>query len=83
MVENKTDLAIKTYEQLNSEFKNGSYNAKAILKEGLIYYNADKDDLAIAKFKKVAADFPKTPEALDAVATARLIYKNFRFCRSF
>ena len=28
----------------------------------------------MTKFKKVAADFPKTPEALEAVATARLIY---------
>jgi tetratricopeptide (TPR) repeat protein len=40
----------------------------------LIYYNSDKDDLALTKFKKVAADFPKTPEALEAVSTARLIY---------
>jgi TolA-binding protein len=42
----------------------------------LVYYNSDKDELALAKFKKVAADFPKTPEALEAVSTARLIYVN-------
>jgi TolA-binding protein len=74
VAESKTDLAIKTYDQLLSEYKNGSYASKAILKEGLVYYNANKDELAIAKFKKVAADFPKTPEALEAVTTARLIY---------
>jgi outer membrane protein assembly factor BamD (BamD/ComL family) len=40
----------------------------------LIYYNAQKDEQAITKFKKIAAEYPRTPEALEAVATARLIY---------
>ncbi|TDD96188.1 tetratricopeptide repeat protein [Flavobacterium cellulosilyticum] len=74
VAEKNRDLAIKTYDQLNTEFKKGSFTSKAILRQGLIYYNSDKDELALAKFKKVAADFPKTPEALEAVATARLIY---------
>jgi TolA-binding protein len=73
VTEKKSDLAIKTYDQLISEFKNGSYASKAILRQGLIYYNAEKDDLAIGKFKKVAAEYPKTPEALEAVSTARII----------
>jgi TolA-binding protein len=72
--QNKQDLAIKTYDRLNTEFKKGSYASRAILRQGLVYYNSDKDELALAKFKKVAADFPKTPEALEAVSTARLIY---------
>jgi len=75
VTENNTTAAIATYEQLLSEFKkNGSYAAKAILRQGLIYYNGQKDDQAIAKFKKVASDYPRTPEALEAVSTARLIY---------
>lgn len=74
VVEGKNDLAIKTYDQLNSEFKIGSYTSRSILRQGLVYYNSDKDEQALVKFKKVAADFPKTPEALEAVATARLIY---------
>ena len=32
VAENKPDLAIKTYEQLIAESKNGLYSAKAILK---------------------------------------------------
>jgi hypothetical protein len=49
--------------------------------------------LALIKFKKIAAEYPKSPEALEAVSTARLIYvdngkvdeyadlgKNVRFC---
>ncbi|MGH2664371.1 tetratricopeptide repeat protein [Flavobacterium sp.] len=72
--ENETASAIKTYDQLISEFRTGSYTSKSILRQGLIYYNGDKDDLALVKFKKVAADFPKSEEALEAVKTARLIY---------
>jgi tetratricopeptide (TPR) repeat protein len=74
VAENKSDLAIKAYEKLNTAFKNSSYASRSVLRQGLIYYNSDKDDLALAKFKKAASDFPKTPEAYEAVATARLIY---------
>lgn len=74
VTEKKPDLALRTYDQLNDEFKKGFFTSKAILRQGLIYYNSDRDDQALIKFKKVAADFPKTPEALEAVATARLIY---------
>jgi hypothetical protein len=44
------------------------------LRQGLIYYNSDRNADALTKFKKVVSDFPKTPEALEAVSTARLIY---------
>jgi len=74
VAENKTDQAISTYDKLVAENKNGSYAAKAILRQGLVYYNGEKDQQALTKFKKVAAEYPRTPEALEAVATARLIY---------
>src|SRR5690606_5999614 len=74
VTENKNDLAQKTYDQLLSEFKNGSYAAKAMLRQGLIYFNANNNQPALAKLKKVASDYPATPEAVEAVATARLIY---------
>ena len=76
VIVDKQDLALKTYDRLNTEFKKSSYTSKAILRQGLVYYNSDKEEQALIKFKKVAADFPKTPEALEAVATARLIYVN-------
>lgn len=75
VTENKPEMAIKTYDQLLTEFKSsGSYASRAILRQGLVYYNGNKDTEAIAKFRKVAAEYPRTPEALEAVATARLIY---------
>ncbi|MFT5715279.1 MAG: TolA-binding protein, partial [Flavobacterium sp.] len=68
------DLALKTFDRLIGEYKIGSYTAKSILRQGLIYYNSDRNNEALDKFKKVTADFPKSPEALEAVSTARLIY---------
>ncbi len=74
VAEKKTDMAIKTYDQLINENKNGTYTSKAMLRQGLIYYNAENDAQALTKFKKIAAEFPRSPEAVEAVATARLIY---------
>lgn len=74
VAEKKGDLAIKTYDQLLNDFKNGSYSSKAILRQGLVHYNAENDTQALLKFKKIAAEYPKSPEAVEAVATARLIY---------
>ncbi|MET3046157.1 tetratricopeptide repeat protein [Flavobacterium covae] len=70
----QTTAAIKIYDQLITEYKKGSYTAKAILRQGLIFYNEDKDDLALLKFKEVAQEYPKTEEANESVRTARLIY---------
>jgi outer membrane protein assembly factor BamD (BamD/ComL family) len=47
----KQDLALKTFDRLISEFKNGSYTAKSILRQGLIYYNSDRNADALTKFK--------------------------------
>jgi tetratricopeptide (TPR) repeat protein len=74
VVENNDALALKSYERLNTEFENSSFNVRALLRQGLVYYNADKDQQALVKLKKVVADYPRTSEALEAVATARLIY---------
>lgn len=71
---NETDKAMQMYNRLNTEYKMSSFVPKSLLRQGLVYYNSSKNDLALTKFKKVAADYPNTPEAVQAVATARLIY---------
>ncbi|MEO0060070.1 MAG: hypothetical protein RLZZ312_1717 [Bacteroidota bacterium] len=71
---NNNELAISTYIKLYNEFPQGIYAPKAILKHGLVLYNTDKDAQALVQFKKVTTDFPGSAEALEAVATARLIY---------
>ena len=74
-VEEQNDKAIATFDVLINTHKNSAYIAKSILKQGLIFYNTDKDDAAITKFKKVVAEFPNSPESLEAVSTAKSIYK--------
>lgn len=59
VADNKQDLAIKTYDKLNEEFKNGSFTSKAILRQGLVYYNADKDELSFGQIQKSRRRFRK------------------------
>src|SRR5690606_37172726 len=53
---------------------NSSFVSKALLKKALIYDNTGKSNDALAIFKRVAKDFPSTPEALQAVSSAKIIY---------
>ncbi|OZV69013.1 tetratricopeptide repeat protein [Winogradskyella aurantia] len=71
---NETDRAMQMYDRLNSEYKQGAFTSKALLRQGLVYYNANNNESALKKFKEVAKDFPGSGEAVQAVATARLIY---------
>ncbi len=71
---NEIDQAIATYDRLNSEYKMSSFVPKSLLRQGLVYYNGSENERALTKFKKVAGDYPSTPEAVQAVATAKLIY---------
>lgn len=71
---NETDKAMQIYNRLSNEYKMSSFVPKALLRQGLVYYNGSENERALTKFKKVAGDYPGTPEAVQAVATARLIY---------
>ena len=71
---NQSDKAMQMYDRLNSEYKQSAFTSKSLLRQGLVYYNANDNERALTKFKKVATDFPNSGEAVQAVATARLIY---------
>jgi TolA-binding protein len=71
---NDTQKAMQMYDRLNTEYKMSSFVSKSLLRQGLVYYNGSQNEQALTKFKKVAGDFPGTPEAVQAVSTARLIY---------
>ncbi len=72
--ENQTQKAIAIYNKLNTEYKMSSFVPKALLRQGLVYYNANENESALTKFKEVAKNYARTPEAAQAVSTARLIY---------
>ena len=68
------DNALKLYNQLNIEYAKSAFVSKSLLRQGLVYYKTDENELALKKFKKVANDFSGSEEALQAVSTAKLIY---------
>ena len=69
-----SEKAMEMYDRLNSEYRKSAFTSKALLRQGLIFYNANENEMALAKFKRVAKDFPGSGEAVQAVSTARLIY---------
>lgn len=72
--ENQTNKAMQVYDRLSTEYRMSSFVPKALLRQGLVYYNGGENEQALTKFKKIATDYAGTPEALQSVATARLIY---------
>ncbi|EDP94231.1 tetratricopeptide repeat protein [Kordia algicida OT-1] len=72
--EEKTVKGLDTYAKMVSEYPKSSYVPKTILKQGLINYNSGKNQVALTKFRSVVSKFPNTEEAIQAVATAKLIY---------
>ncbi|APQ18091.1 tetratricopeptide repeat protein [Maribacter hydrothermalis] len=65
---------LEAYDRLISEYKGSSLVPQALMRQGLVNYNAARNEAALAKFKTVVRDFPKTQEAIQAVATAKLVY---------
>ncbi|MEL4308034.1 tetratricopeptide repeat protein [Joostella sp. CR20] len=70
----QTEKGINAYGSLASNYRMSSFVPKAMLKEGLVYYNAGKNTEALSKFQAVVKTYPNTPEALQAVSTAKQVY---------
>ena len=47
---------------------------QALLRQGLVHYNASRNEEALSKLRSIAKDYPRSQEAVQAVATAKLIY---------
>lgn len=65
---------LAAYDRLIAEYKGSSLVPQALMRQGLINYNASRNEAALVKFKTVVRDYPKTQEAIQAVATAKLVY---------
>lgn len=74
LAKDKTAEAIAAYDQLEREIPKSSFVPKGQLKKGLILDNRGQSNEALSIFKKVALDYPSTAEALQAVASAKIIY---------
>jgi len=65
---------LQTYDRMISEYRGSSLVPQAMMRQGLVHYNGNRNEQALSKFKAVVRDFPNTQEAIQAVATAKLIY---------
>jgi TolA-binding protein len=74
VAQNNYDAALVVYSKLIRELPNSSYVARTLLKKALILENTGKSNEAIVLFKRVANDYPSSEEALQAVASAKIIY---------
>lgn len=48
--------------------------AESLLKLGIAYYNLDKNDEAIAQYKKLVNDYPASEQAAEAIESAKSLY---------
>ena len=62
------------YNRLIDKHPKSIFIPKALVRQGLLYYNDNLNEKALEKFKKTTSDFPNSPDALEAVANARNIY---------
>lgn len=72
--QSRNEDAMQSYSDLVQKFPKSSYVSRTLLKQALILDNTEKSNEALIIFKKVANDFPSTPEALQAVNSAKIIY---------
>ena len=71
---NEDVKALKMYSRLQADYRMSTFVPRSLLRQGLIHYNKSDNEQALNTFKAVAKEYPGTPEANQAVATARLIY---------
>jgi TolA-binding protein len=72
--QDRNNEAISIYDQLARELPRSSFVSKSLLKKALILDNTGESNEALQIFKRVAGDYPSTPEALQAVSSAKIIY---------
>ena len=52
------------------------FTSRTLVRQGLLYFNADANEEALLKYKEVTARFPGSPEAFEAVSNAKNVYIN-------
>lgn len=71
--ENETQ-GLQTYDRLIDEYARSKFAPRGMLRQGLVHYNANRNNQALEKLRGVVQNYPNTQEAKQAVATAKLVY---------
>lgn len=66
--------AHEAYNNLLEKHPKSIFISKALVRKGLLFYNENENQKALEVFKQVAAKYPNSPDAFQAVANARNIY---------
>ena len=70
----KTASGIKVYNRIIAQYKKKPIAAKALLRKGLTQYNNNKNEAALIVFKQLVKEHPGSQEAIQGVASAKLVY---------
>ncbi|TXD46684.1 tetratricopeptide repeat protein [Polaribacter sp. IC073] len=62
------------YDRLVEKHPKSVFLSRSLLRQGLLYFNDNENMQSLMKYKDVAARFPNSPDALEAVANARNVY---------
>jgi TolA-binding protein len=66
--------AIRYHRQVVDNHNNSTYHVRSMKQIGMIYYNQDQSQQALAELKKVIQAYPGTDEAKEALVVIRNIY---------
>ena len=66
--------ALEYFQLLSTNHPRSNFGQVALLRQGLIHFNAGRNDEAIAVFERVVAEHPGTAEAREALMSLRNIY---------
>ncbi|AKA34346.1 tetratricopeptide repeat protein [Flagellimonas lutaonensis] len=67
-------MGLQTYDRLIAQFGGSRFAPRAMLRQGLVHYNANRGEEALKKLRQVVKQYPETQEAKQAVGTAKLVY---------
>lgn len=66
--------AHETFNTLIQKHTKSAYLSKALLRQGLVYYNNNESEKALLKFKRIVSAYPNSNEAKEAVSNVRNVY---------
>jgi tetratricopeptide (TPR) repeat protein len=66
--------AHQAYDRLLRKHPRSAFLPRALVRQGLLYYNENENGKALEKFKFAVRKFPNSPDALEAVRNAKNIY---------
>ena len=66
--------AHQAYNRLLDKYSKSAFIPKALVRQGLLFYNDNENAKALDKFRLTVRKFPNSPDAIEAVRNAKNIY---------